>query len=244
MSQKKKRKSPTWRMIKFGFIRRVLLPVATPLIRHLWIRTWRVEVETPEEFEDFFFTEKPTVLGEFHGDFLILVALIEHIRRQGRTFRSVSIVSPSRDGRLLADTIHRWGQATVEGSSARGGAKALLEMRREMREGFIGNFAVDGPRGPRGVPNLGAFLLAKSTKARLFMMTAGSQPAIRFNSWDRAQLPLPFARIKVRYRMYKDYAVDSFEETDPATFQRALLEESRKLGQPVDDIELMPLDGA
>lgn len=110
----------------------------------------------------------------------------------------VTVVSPSRDGELLAGVLHRQGLRTVRGSSTRGGAKALLGAARLMRrEGVHACITVDGPAGPRHRAKDGAFFLAHHADAYIAPVRLIMSPAARIPSWDRLQIPLPFSKVTV-----------------------------------------------
>ncbi len=116
-----------------------------------------------------------------------------------RQMRPVIMVSRSRDGELIAQTIRRLGWRTVRGSSARGGVSALRAMIRALGPGEIGVHIVDGPRGPPGVVKPGLVLLANRTAAALVPAYATASHRLEAKSWDLTQIPLPFARIYLRY---------------------------------------------
>jgi len=64
-----------------------------------------------------------------------------------------------------------------------------------MRAGCPTAFTIDGPKGPRYVAKMGAVLLAKKTGNPILPFTI---TANRFweakKSWDKSQVPKPFAR--------------------------------------------------
>ena len=62
----------------------------------------------------------------------------------------VVITSENFDGEWIARIIRRFGYDTARGSTSRGGARALAQLRREMRAGRPAAFTIDGPRGPAG----------------------------------------------------------------------------------------------
>ena len=111
------------------------------------------------------------------------------------------LISRSRDGRLISNTIRRLGHDVIEGSTARGkrnrgsipAARQVIEQLHRGR--FIG-ITPDGPRGPRMRASAGAIRLAQMAGADLVPVAAALSPAIRFGSWDRmiVPLPIPFAR--------------------------------------------------
>ena len=110
------------------------------------------------------------------------------------------IVSPSKDGAILENLLHRGGVRTVKGSSRRDGLKALLMGARMMQqEGVHICITPDGPMGPRHKVKDGIFLLAKKGEARIVPMRVVMHNAIRFSSWDRFQIPLPFSRVEAHF---------------------------------------------
>ena len=116
-----------------------------------------------------------------------------HFRDRGG---GVLMVSQSRDGDIIADTIARFGLRPVRGSSGRGGRAALDAMIDAVRdEGVSAGVIVDGPRGPARVAKAGAVVLARATGLPVVPGTWWARPAVRFGSWDRTIVPLPFARV-------------------------------------------------
>lgn len=111
-----------------------------------------------------------------------------------------TVVSRSRDGEYLAGVLQSVGLGTVRGSSSRGGLSALLRaarlMKEEKRHACI---TVDGPRGPRHEVKDGAVFLAHHVPAYIVPVRMYASSAKRFGSWDKFQLPWPFARIRMVY---------------------------------------------
>ena len=112
--------------------------------------------------------------------------------------RIVVMTSQSFDGEYIARFIQRFGYGAARGSSTRGGIGALVEMVRLMRAGSPTAFTIDGPKGPRYVAKMGALLLAKKTGHPVlpFTITAKSFWTAK-KSWDHAQVPKPFTRVRV-----------------------------------------------
>ena len=86
----------------------------------------------------------------------------------------------------------------VRGRS-RGGSALLREMIRRVRAGESGGVLPDGPRGPAFEAKSGVLALASATGAPLVPLGIAAAPARRLGSWDRALLPLPFARVRLHY---------------------------------------------
>ena len=110
----------------------------------------------------------------------------------------VVMTSQSFDGEYIARFIQRFGYGAARGSSSRGATGAFVEMRRMARAGVPTGFTVDGPRGPRYVAKIGAVALAKKTGQHILPFTIIAQPRWEAGSWDRLQIPMLFARARVR----------------------------------------------
>jgi lysophospholipid acyltransferase (LPLAT)-like uncharacterized protein len=103
-------------------------------------------------------------------------------------------------------------------------------------------FLPDGPRGPAGVAKPGVIGLARASGAPLVPVGISAAPAKQFGSWDRALLPLPFARVACRYgkpiHVPKKSAGDAFEKLR-SEFEATLNRMNREL-----DAELGVGDGS
>jgi lysophospholipid acyltransferase (LPLAT)-like uncharacterized protein len=99
------------------------------------------------------------------------------------------------------------GYDAVRGSTARqrpgealvdkGGAAALRSLVRLLKSGGHIGITPDGPRGPRMRISPGTMLLAALSGAPIVPVTYSASFAVRFKSWDRFLLPLPFGRLHV-----------------------------------------------
>lgn len=112
----------------------------------------------------------------------------------------VVMVSRSRDGDRIAAVLSRLGFASAaRGSSSRGGASALRQQTEAVAAGRHGALLCDGPRGPARRAKTGAVALARGTGRPLQPVVFAARPSLRFRSWDRTLLPLPFARVVCAY---------------------------------------------
>jgi lysophospholipid acyltransferase (LPLAT)-like uncharacterized protein len=109
----------------------------------------------------------------------------------------VVITSENFDGEWIARIIRRFGYGTARGSSSRGGARALVQLRRDLAAGHPAAFTVDGPRGPARVAQPGAVWLAGATGSPVvpFHIEAASHWTLR--SWDRHQVPKPGSELAI-----------------------------------------------
>jgi lysophospholipid acyltransferase (LPLAT)-like uncharacterized protein len=142
-----------------------------------------------------------------------------------RDRRIVVVTSRSLDGEYIARFLKRFGFGTVRGSSSRGGVRALVEAIRCIRRGMPVAFTVDGPRGPRYEVKPGPVALAKKTSNPILPFSVECSSFWTVNSWDRLQIPKPFARALFTYGAPIDVqsdAGDSMLESKRLELQSAL----------------------
>jgi lysophospholipid acyltransferase (LPLAT)-like uncharacterized protein len=113
----------------------------------------------------------------------------------GGSHHVTTMVSRSRDGEYVARLASWLGFRTVRGSSSRGGATAVRELVRRIREGELGGMLADGPQGPPRVAKTGTVMIARDAKVPIIPVLWGADRCWTFNSWDRYLLPKPFAKI-------------------------------------------------
>lgn len=115
-------------------------------------------------------------------------------------FRCASIISPSKDGELLARPIRESDGLVIRGSSSRKAAGALREAVDVARRG--GNIATvgDGPKGPRYRLKPGPVMLAKASGLPIVPVSWSCTRVMQTHrSWDQMMLPLPFSNIEMRF---------------------------------------------
>src|SRR5579864_2840472 len=152
--------------------------------------TLRWKSEGFERYDEIVSAGRRPVLAFWHGR--ILAATYFFRQRD-----IVVITSENFDGEWIAGIIRRFGYGTARGSTSRGARKALLQLRRDMAAGRPAAFTVDGPRGPARVAQPGAVWLAKATGNPVLPFHIEADRAWTLNSWDRTQIPKPFARVAV-----------------------------------------------
>jgi lysophospholipid acyltransferase (LPLAT)-like uncharacterized protein len=130
------------------------------------------------------------ILALWHGR--ILAATLYFRDRQ-----IVAMTSENFDGEWVARLMGRFGYRAARGSTSRGGARALAQLRREMAEGFPAAFTVDGPRGPARVAQPGAAWLASATGNPVVPFHIEADRYWTVRSWDSHQVPKPGATLAV-----------------------------------------------
>jgi lysophospholipid acyltransferase (LPLAT)-like uncharacterized protein len=127
-----------------------------------------------------------------------LILYDRYVRRQDPTRRLAAIVSASRDGGLLAHVLESFGVRPVRGSTSRRGPQALRELTTCAERGLDLGITPDGPRGPAHVVQDGVIYLGQLTGLPILPVSCVIKPKLELPSWDRFQVPLPFAVCEVR----------------------------------------------
>ena len=128
---------------------------------------------------------------------LALMVFLKHPQKLQPSRRMAAIVSASRDGAVVAHILELFGVQPVRGSTSRRGPQALLELTTWAERGYDIAFTPDGPRGPCYVIQDGVIAVAQLTGLPIVPVTYHLNWKIRPKSWDRFQIPLPFARCRV-----------------------------------------------
>ena len=111
------------------------------------------------------------------------------------------LTSPSGDGQIIADVCESFGIEAERGSSSKPqqGMSALIALAGKVKEGYDIGITPDGPRGPCYQLQPGIIKLAQLTGGGILPVHIQYSHAIRFKTWDRFELPLPFAKVKITF---------------------------------------------
>lgn len=162
------------------------------------------------------------------------------LERARRGLKVTFLTSPSVSGEVPAAIIRRWGGGVLRGSSKRSAGQALKDMHEVLvlrRNSLV--ITPDGPTGPLHEFKPGTIMLARITRAPIILIAYAAKPCIRWNSWDRFILPLPFARVAVAvsepYRVPAGVGVDDlgpFRAELEARMARLVAEVEAAVGNP------------
>ncbi len=149
---------------------------------------WRTE--GLEHYDRIVAGGRQPIMAFWHGRIL---PATYYFRRRG----IVVITSENFDGEWIAGIIERFGYGTARGSTSRGARKALLHLRRTLAAGTPVGFTIDGPRGPARVAQPGAVWLAAATGHPVLPFHLEADRYWELRSWDRTQIPRPFATVAI-----------------------------------------------
>jgi lysophospholipid acyltransferase (LPLAT)-like uncharacterized protein len=211
-------------------------PHAVRALRALWARpaawllralaaTWRVEVRGDDPFAPG--AARPVLGALWHQGALIAAGVFRD--------RGVHVaVSLSRDGGHIAAVLHALGFGeSLRGSSSRAAAQALLGAVRQLGGGSVVALLVDGPRGPALVAKSGVVAAARLAGTPVLPVALAASPCVRFASWDRMRLPLPFARVLLHYGEPLPVPADA-SDAEVEALRGRLEERLRTLSQRLD----------
>ena len=172
------------------------------LINHLtYLLVWSIAKTLKIEFHNLQFRQQAQSLHE-KGSYTLalwhehlLGAIVAHAH-----MNMVPLASLSKDGDVVSFVLKKFGYQPVRGSSSRGGKEALQNLIRISNDGWPTAVTIDGPRGPRRMVKGGVVDISR--KCQLAILPVSCQVKFKFvfwKSWDKFQLPLPFAKIHVVY---------------------------------------------
>ena len=144
--------------------------------------------------------QHPAIVALWHGQHL-LAPFFRPV-----TLPYVALLSRNNDAEINASVVERFGISTVRGSGGRagkassrkGGARALIVLRRLLGEGTGVCMIADVPKGTPREAGLGIVTLARLSGRPIIPSAAvTSRRRIIAKSWDQTAVPLPFGRLAV-----------------------------------------------
>ncbi|MDR7039811.1 lysophospholipid acyltransferase (LPLAT)-like uncharacterized protein [Methylobacterium sp. BE186] len=139
----------------------------------------------------------PFIAGMWHGQHI----MVPYLRRPQD--RVATIISRNPDGNINTIALERLGIRVMRASGARGrvvrdarakgGAEGLRAMLRALKNGESVAFSADVPKVSRRC-DAGIITLARFSGRPIVPVAVVTSRHLRFNSWDRACLGLPFGR--------------------------------------------------
>jgi len=187
---------------------RSLSLIFVPLIGSLLIRlisfTNKKEFHAPESLGD-----EPFIMACWHGELLMIPYAYTRYKKNPHV---KLLISEHFDGNLIAKTLNFFGFETIRGSSTRGGAKALIQSIKELKNGYDLGITPDGPKGPRHEVSDGIVVMAQKAKVKVALVEIKSSAYWQLGSWDKFVIPKPFGTIRYYISDLIDVRDMEFEE--------------------------------
>jgi lysophospholipid acyltransferase (LPLAT)-like uncharacterized protein len=179
------------RLPELPWSRRIQIPVIAAAVYSV-IRTLgptlRYEVLGWQHAERVYAAKKQCIWSFWHR---VIIPVVWWGRHRG----VVVMNTTAFDGQWTRKVIEWLGFGTAQGSSSRGGLRALAVMARRLEEGLDCAFTIDGPRGPRYIAKPGPVMLARKTGCPILVFHVGVERGKTFErTWDHFLMPKPFSR--------------------------------------------------
>jgi lysophospholipid acyltransferase (LPLAT)-like uncharacterized protein len=143
--------------------------------------------------------KEPVIFCLWHNRLaLSLILFRRYVQARQPQRKMAALVSASRDGGMLARVLELFHVEPVRGSSSRRGPQALRELVSAGERGRDLAITPDGPRGPCYVVQEGIVSLAQLTGMTIVPASFYLSWKWQLKTWDRFQVPLPFARCEVQ----------------------------------------------
>ena len=106
--------------------------------------------------------------------------------------RICSLTSSGRAGRMAGRMQMEFGMETIAMSSHKRHVALSREVLGKIRNGRSIGIAADGPRGPERICSTVPLVWARSSGARVFVISCATRKARTAATWDRMLLPAPY----------------------------------------------------
>lgn len=193
--------------------------IGAPLLRALFA-TLRIEITDRSRVLEHL-PDRPLLWAFWHNRLLIMAHIFaRYFGVRGRL--GATLISHSKDGAVIAAIVEKFGVRPIRGSSSKGGARALVEMKRAIEDGYIMAITPDGPRGPRYQVNPGVVKLAQVTGGFILPIHVTYSSFWRLKSWDGFMIPKPFAKVHLTFDVL--HAVPQTTDESEFEYHRVWLE--------------------
>jgi len=139
--------------------------------------------------------EKGNFIWVFWHNRILLFILFYLKFLRGRKF--VALISPSRDGEIIACISEKIGISSVRGSSKHFSPRTAKKILKYLQSGYHLIVIPDGPRGPRYELKEGVLWISAFSRIPVLPLDFSISRYRTIPSWDRFIFPLPFSRESV-----------------------------------------------
>lgn len=170
--------------------------------------------------------KQPYLFAFWHGKQLLPIQqLVKHLTP------NVALVSPSRDGEILATWLTKLGYDVIRGSSRDGNVRGTVAMLQKLKQGCSVGFGVDGPIGPIYQVKPGITYMAQKSKVAIIPLgSAFAKKWTLHKAWDKYEIPQPFS--KASYYIGEPFLVtDDMDLTEANTTLEQLLQNAEAKAQ-------------
>jgi len=156
------------------------------------LTTCKVRYINKEYVDEYLFGDKKVVISTWHRCTIYFMIKYGYLH-------PMALLSPSKDGDLLADFSKKLGFVVARGSSSRGGKQGSEQLVDFLNTGGrIATTVADGPQGPALRAKPGLVRIAQKSGVHLIPLVWSATRVWMFaKAWDRTIIPKPFSRIVI-----------------------------------------------
>jgi len=154
------------------------------------------------------FTDRQYIFACWHSELLISP---QYYRKLFSGHNAGAIASGHKDGQIVSNTIQYFNIYPIEGSSSKGGVKALINALNALKKGDDVLITPDGPRGPRFSVGDGIVALAQKSNLQVFTINYKANKYWQLKSWDKFIIPKPFSTIEIYTKLLDLNMLDNQE---------------------------------
>ncbi len=129
----------------------------------------------------------PCIISCWHARLLLMPFLL------GK-WQGPLIISDHKDGELIAAVFAKFDIQASRGSSSKNGAKVLLDVIRQAKQGLSPGITPDGPQGPAEQVKPGIAQISIKSGLPVVPVCYASSRFKRLSSWDKFYIPKPFSK--------------------------------------------------
>ncbi|MBU0533527.1 MAG: lysophospholipid acyltransferase family protein [Candidatus Omnitrophica bacterium] len=192
------------------------LPPIIWLLMYLIGKTTKFTVIGEENYKK---TKGPVIFTFWHNRIFLSVYYYRYILNKKNI---CVLLSPSKDGELLAKVINKLGFASARGSSKHYSKNTFTTMLAAFKKGFDAAIVPDGPQGPKYKAKLGVIRIAQKAGIPLIPVAYNVSRKKILSTWDSFLLPLPFSRAVLIYDKPLMISSDINEENAKTLLEKRL----------------------
>ena len=152
-------------------------------------QTTRWHTEGVEEFHQLAKENNGVILVIWHGR----AVMLPYFKQKDLPLSA--LVSPHRDGQMIAGLLKRFGIGIIDGSSNENATGGALDLMRAIKKDTSICIIPDGPRGPRMHMGKSPIYYALKTGKPIIGAAYSIQNSkIIEKAWDKTMLPFPFSK--------------------------------------------------
>lgn len=169
--------------------------VASLYARFIYL-TSKIEVKNQDKVLKYLEANKPVIVTAWHSRLYLL-----HLAWYTKKHKLKALVSSHSDGRIISETLKRFGIGIISGSTNKNAKASALNIFKSLtKENSSVTIIPDGPRGPMAKAVISPIYFAKKTGTPICPLTYSSKKnKILEKSWDKFMVPKPFSKITLIY---------------------------------------------